>query len=136
MKRLGWLLVAALVAAGCEKKAEPTGVVLGVTPGPRSQAQLQNDLREVGIIHLLYLDMNAKKPATALADITPFAKDYPQGLEGLRNGTYVMVWNRSMPADRLKVLAYEKDAPQRGGWVVFVDGTVKKVSKEEFEKVK
>ena len=36
------------------------------------------------------------------------------------------------PSDPSAILAYEKDAPEKGGYVVLFDGTVKKVSVEEF----
>ena len=40
---------------------------------------------------------------------------------------------RQLPDPGQKVLAYEKDVPQKGGAVVMADGTVKAMTPEEFQ---
>lgn len=56
--------------------------------------------------------------------------------EGVRSGTYLVVWGIDLDKVTDKknaVLAYEKDVPVKGGWVVTAAGEVKKMTAKEFQ---
>jgi hypothetical protein len=61
---------------------------------------------------------------------------YVNGYAAMNEGHVVVQWGAPLtPAAGAApaVLAYEKDAPQQGGFVLFQDGTVKHLSAAEFQ---
>jgi hypothetical protein len=58
--------------------------------------------------------------------------------KALRSGNYVVVWDveilQTPEMNSGKVLAYHRDAPQKGGMVCYQDGEVAVLTREEFER--
>jgi hypothetical protein len=52
--------------------------------------------------------------------------------ERVKQGLYVIKWGAPMNAP---VLAYEKDAPSKGGWVLPGNGPVRKMTADELQKL-
>jgi hypothetical protein len=113
---LGAALLAAL-CAGCGDR--------------RTLPPVTQDLQEVWGIYKAYVD-KAKKPPAKLAQLAPFELLYANGYAAASDGRVVVLWGTPTgAADRL--LAYQKDAQQFGGEVLFADGTVKKLSAREVQ---
>jgi hypothetical protein len=118
------ILGLAAVAAGCGGRrgaAEAEG-----TPGERALSEL------AGVLPLL------PKPPTKLADLSQYRETAPLAYESIRTGEVVVVWGVTMPGEgdagkgTTDVVAYEKDAPTAGGFVLLHNGTVKKMTAAEF----
>ncbi len=60
---------------------------------------------------------------------------YPGAVAALKQGKYVVVWGVNSK-DSGTVLAYEKDAPTKGGAVLMADGTVKDMTADELNAAK
>jgi hypothetical protein len=125
LAKMAWLcpLVVALpvLAVGC--RGNPASAT------SRTTADLQE-------IHEMY-QLAAKrqqKPPHQLSDLTKkdFEVIYPSAVRGLKQGKYVVVWDVQGEQSGT-VLAYEKDAPAKGGAVLMADGTVKDMTAEELK---
>ena len=63
------------------------------------------------------------------------------GYEALRNGNIVLRYNAKLPdtdedpghAESNEVLAYEKEVPESGGYVLLLNRVVKKMTADEFK---
>jgi hypothetical protein len=60
---------------------------------------------------------------------------YPGAVHSLKQGKYVVVWGVK-DKDSGTVLAYEKDAPTKGGAVLMADGTVREMTADELKAAK
>jgi hypothetical protein len=151
-----------MIAVGCGKSTEPQSaagkeVASDVKPaptGPPSSARVAekkaasdpkpapapalatgeaaSDLKLFGAGYQIFLDINSHPPRS-LDDLkTVIASDRP-----IEFSRYHIIWGvdlkPSTPART--VLAYEVDAPKKGGMVLFKDGKVEHVSAEEFRKL-
>jgi hypothetical protein len=105
---------------------------LSTTP-PISNATKANDLKEIAVMYLTYLDKNPNKSPFKVDDFAALASDYPQGMAGLKQGRYVVRWNAKMPTDAQKIVAYESDVPSKGGLVVSLMGETRTVTADEFK---
>jgi hypothetical protein len=88
-----------------------------------------------------YLLHRAMKPngdaAARLADLEPGRAMYPRGYEAVKSGEVVVLWGTPMQSEEeagkdTAVVAYEKNVPTEGGYVLMSAGTVKKMTAEEF----
>jgi hypothetical protein len=120
-----WGLLALL---GCSSSA----------PGQRPRPEV---LRAIGDAYRKQQGAGPTRPAR-LDDLAPHLQDSPAALEALKSGDVVFLYGASLQ-DVVKgdvgasetVIAYEKDAPTRGGWVVMADGlTVQEMTPEQFRK--
>lgn len=111
------------------------GIILVSVGGcGRSSAAVSNDLKEIGIMYHQYLEKTAGNPPAKVEDLQPFAADFAQGYQGLKDGKYVLIWNAKRPANAGgTVIGYEKDAPNKGGWVLMGDSSVKQMTSDEFK---
>jgi hypothetical protein len=120
------LVLAALpaLALGCSRK--------GASGDPET-IRRQSELTEIYEIYTMYAK-NFKHPPKQVADLNQreYQGIYPIGLQALRSGQYIAVWGVSSK-DPGTVLAYEKDAPTKGGPVVMADGTVKTMTAEQLQ---
>src|SRR5438067_12951467 len=92
----------------------------------RTLPPVTQDLQEVWGIYKAHVDQT-KKPPAKLAQLAPLEPLYANGYAAASDGRVVVLRGTPTgPADRL--LAYQKDAPQSGGAVLFADGTVTKLS--------
>lgn len=120
-------------------------VVLGLTTmalavagcgGALNKAKTSNDLKAIGLAYHNYINNNTKAP-DKMDDLKPLLADEPKVAQGLADGTYVFIYGvklTDMPdGTGSTVLGYEKDAPTKGGYALFGDGSVKQVSAKEFQ---
>jgi hypothetical protein len=107
----------------------------GAKTDPVLQQQEQH-LKEIQEMYFLVIK-EKKDPPTKLADLDNpgFAGIYPGAVQALHKGTYVVVWGITSK-DSGTILAYEKDAPTKGGLAVMADGTVRTVTSDQLKAVK
>ena len=86
-----------------------------------------------------YAGANNRGPSK-VADLAPYQNDYPFGYQAVQSGKIVVVWGGTMGGEggggRAVVIAYEKNTPSEGGHVLLENGTVKKMSVDEFNAAK
>jgi hypothetical protein len=127
MMRIGWLLLAVGfgLAAGCSSRAKVD------TPPTYTALQDLNDL--------LHAAGDATgRPPKSLADLDRYKTLFPRGYEAVRSGEVVVLWGTPLKGEGEAgkdeaVVAYEKNVPNAGGYVLFSAGTVKKLTSAEFE---
>jgi hypothetical protein len=118
------ILSLAALATGCG--GQP-GAEADATPGQRALTEL------AGVLPLL------PKPPTKVGDLAPYRDAAPFAYESVRTGDVVVVWGVAMPGEgdagkgTTDIVAYEKDAPTAGGFVLLHNGTVKKMTAAEFQ---
>jgi hypothetical protein len=101
---------------------------------PDVTTQVQVDLQEVA--DLLRV---AKKPPTKVTDLAAGQSAHTQAYNLIKTGDIVVVWGVPMPGEGdmatapKNVLAYEKKSEQEGGYVLFLNGTIEKLSAEQFK---
>jgi predicted Zn finger-like uncharacterized protein len=107
-------------------------------PGPgggERDPRLENDLRQIGIAYHNYCDTFRKGPAKA-EDLLPFMEKKDVRLLNLLKNDLVFIYHVNIPdmidGTSNTILAYQKDAPTRGGYVLFGDADVRRLSAEEF----
>jgi hypothetical protein len=106
----------------------------------RTEARRANDLKIIGLAYHQYFDANRKAPEKA-EDLAPYFENDKRLLALLKDKDVVFFYG----FDLLKivattgasntVLAHEKDVPDKGGYVLYFDGSVKKVSADDFKKL-
>ena len=125
MNRTVWAVVVAAgvgLAGGCGE-SKPT----------RSVGDEHKDaLTELGEM-LKGLAAEGGKPPAKLAELEPVEPRIPVAGPAIRNGNIVYIWGAAYVAGGTQVVAYEKQAPEAGGYVLYQDGTVKKLSASEFQ---
>ena len=91
------------------------------------------ELKEIQDIYQLFIK-NHQRPPTQMSDLASrqYEGIYPGAVHSLKQGKYVVVWGVK-DKDSGTVLAYEKDAPTKGGPVVMADGTVKTMTAEQLQ---
>jgi hypothetical protein len=118
------ILSLAAAAAGCggQRAAEAEAA-----PGQRALTEL------AGVLPLF------QKPPTKVGDLAPYRDAAPSAYESVRTGNVVVIWGVAMPGEgdagkgTTDIIAYEKDAPTAGGFVLLHNGTVKKMTADEFK---
>ena len=89
-------------------------------------------LREVGEL------LRGPKPPAKPADLDRGKQMYPRGVRAVTAGEVVVLWGGGLAGEGEaaagggSVVAYEKDAPTAGGYVLLTSGEVKKLSAAEF----
>jgi hypothetical protein len=89
----------------------------------------KNELLEIHEMYTSFVKRN-QRPPQQLSDLTQKANEMisPAGTGALRRGDCVAVFGVDPGKDSGAVLAYEKDAPTQGGWVVLANGTPQKMT--------
>ena len=102
--------------------------------GDPEMQRRKSELEQIHTIYMMYLKNN-QRPPTKLSDLNQkqFQEVYPAGFQALQKGEYIAVWGVDINNDSGAVLAYEKDAPKKGGAVILADGTFKNMSAEEVQ---
>jgi hypothetical protein len=79
-----------------------------------------------------------KQPPKQASDLNAFRRAAPGAVQKVAAGDFVVVWGIPPAAagEPARLLAYTKDAPTQGGYMLLSDGTVKKCSVEEFNAAK
>ncbi len=120
----------AILAAGC-----------GPSNQPRTADQVgQDNLAQVGELYR-HFQFSKKKPPQKLADFNLVRTLGGNGFEALRSGNIVLLYNATLPdtdedtghAETGEVLAYQKQVPESGGYVLMLNRTIKKMTAEEFK---
>lgn len=83
-----------------------------------------------------YSGENNKGPTKA-ADLKKYELGFPLGYAAVQGGQVVVIWGSTVAGEggggSKEVVAYEKDAPTAGGFVVLQDGSVKQMTADEFK---
>ena len=113
-------------AAGC---SGPGGK--GETPPQQTTLQDVADMIRAGT------KPNGQGP-TKLSDLDRVKDMYPRGYEAVKSGEVVVLWGMAVKGEGEmgkggEVIAYEKDAPNNGGYVLLSGGEVKKMTASEFQ---
>ena len=113
---------------------------VAVHPAAAQDRKLANDLKQIGLAYHNYNDATNKAPSKA-EDLGPYLEMNKRLIDMLKNGDVVFIWD--VPLKQIvnmgagtsnTVLAYEKDAPTKGGYVLMADASVKKLAADEFKK--
>ncbi len=115
-----------------------TVALLFLAVGARANERvLPTDLKTIGIAYQNYISDNNRAPQKA-EDLAPYFENSRKLLDHLKSKRiefFYGVTPTQMPAGASNtVLAYEKDAPTKGGYVLHGDGSVEKLSAEAFKK--
>jgi hypothetical protein len=101
------------------------------------KVKMANYLKQIGLAYHNHLDATNKAPAKA-EDLAPYFENDKKLLDALKSEEIVFIYGvrlTEMPAGSSKtVIAYEKDAPTKGGQVLFGDAHVEKMSADDFKK--
>ena len=112
----------------------------GGSGGPVTQElAVESRLGEVAELYRSYAATTKKAPKS-LADLRTIENVAPSGLTPLVTGEVIVFWGAELTSlgeeptgpESDKVLAYEKDVPQKGGQVLMLDRRIKTMSAEEF----
>jgi hypothetical protein len=129
--RAGLVLVLGSVmglSAGC---GSADGVV---APKERAERVQENSLTQLADLLRIRQEDAGKAPQKA-ADLAKYEKAFPLGYYKLKSGEVVLLFDAPIEegvAD--KILAYEKQTPESGGFVLMQDAkTIKKLTAEEFK---
>jgi hypothetical protein len=98
--------------------------------------EFSNDLKEILLAYHTYADKNKGSAPTKAADLAPLLEK--RALARLDDKSVVFVYGVTLK-DMINgtsntILAYAKDAPEKGGLVAYGDGSVKKLTADEFKK--
>lgn len=97
-------------------------------------------LRDVGELYRVHQALNSKPPQ-ALKDLMQEANGSPSGFEQIRSGDVVVRWDATLPDTKEEpgngstpeILAYLKDVPEKGGLVLMLDRSIRRMTPEEFK---
>ena len=78
------------------------------------------------------LPSDGVKPPKKLAEFLPLEPMAPMSAEFIKNGKLVYYWGSGLKTGGQSIIAHEKDAETSGGWVLLEDGSVKKLTSEQF----
>jgi hypothetical protein len=113
----------------------------------RGTNQETTDLQD--IMHLLHTAASTTgQPPDGLADLEPFQTKWPEAYNSVKSGDFVVLWgtpiNWGKPGKMKEdvdvaapemVLAYGKDVPTEGGFVLTSAGKITRMSAAEFASV-
>jgi hypothetical protein len=108
---------------------------------PRTVDQVgQDNLVQVGELYRQHQFMK-KKPPQKLSDFNTLRTIGGNGFEALSKGSIVLLYNATLPdteedpgqSDSSEVLAYEKQVPESGGYVLLLNRKIKKMTADEFK---
>ncbi|HEY2786612.1 MAG TPA: hypothetical protein VGJ05_16720 [Fimbriiglobus sp.] len=118
----------ALFAIGCS--GGNGGVGPETTPTESALQEVSDLIRSVS-------NTTGRPPARA-SDFNKLESIYPNGVKAVKSGDVVVLWGAAVAGEGNlasageKIVAYEKNAPTQGGFVLFVNGKVKKMTSAEF----
>jgi hypothetical protein len=117
------VLVGLAAVAGCSSKTG--GTVEELKEAPASLVEL-NEILHGG-------------PATQLSDLEHRKKFGPRGYQAVKNGEVIVLWGVPPKGEgeiekgaNQEIVAYEKDVPTSGGYVLFSGGAIKKMTASDF----
>ncbi len=109
---------------------------------PRRQKEVapeKMDLTELS--ELLHVASSAGHAPTKLADLEKHSKMFPKAYNAVKNGDIIVIWNTPVKGEGdvgkgETVIAYEKNVPTDGGYVLLSAGTIKQMSAADFAAAK
>jgi hypothetical protein len=106
----------------------------GVDSNPSQDAYKEASLGEVGDLLRNRKTENAPPPSKA-SDLARYRAGWPGGFKSVEEGSIVVIWGAPLQDGATdKVIAYEKQVPESGGYVLMQDGmTIKKMTADEFK---
>lgn len=110
------------------------------TPSDPKEADESFALNQVAEGYRVYT-IAKKKPPTNIKELTELETLAGNGVEAVRKGDIVVQWGAPLPdtdeepghSPSTDVLAYVKDVPDKGGYVLLLNRSVKKMTAEEFK---
>ncbi len=80
----------------------------------------------------------ANRPPARLADLDKYQALFPRGYAAVKSGDVVVLWGTPLKGEGEAgkdevVLAYEKNVPSAGGFVLLSAGTIKQMGADEFK---
>lgn len=135
---VGFSIPAAPEAPKPADKPAPSSLLGNIQAAAQRQAT-SNDLKQIALAYHNYVD-KTKQPPSKLEDLQKvgFDKEAAPVYKAAQEGKYVVFWNADFKTmtqgTSNTVLAYEKDAPAKGGAVAMADGSVKTMTADEFGK--
>jgi hypothetical protein len=119
------LVAGLLVLTGCSSRGP--GRVEDLRDSPPSINDLADLLKGAG------------NPPSQLSDLEKGRRMHPAAYDAVKKGDIVVIWGTApkgegdvAKGDAQEIIAYEKDVPAAGGWVLLSGGTVKKLTAAEF----
>jgi hypothetical protein len=118
----------AIVICGCAGEAKKNG-------SPQEASKSDVVLEVIGLIRN-HCAAKGKGPQK-IADLAPYETEYQRGYRAVKNGDVVVIWGCTVAGEggggSTSVVAHEKDVPTAGGEVGLENGTVKKMTADEFK---
>lgn len=121
--RRAWVVVVAVaLAAGCTGPSGPASTATGPT-GKQALDDLAALLKQVAA--------DGKKPPARAADLEPYDAAFLSASLGISRKEIVYRWGAGLTGGPA-VVAHETAVPEKGGWVLLQDGTVKEMTAADF----
>jgi hypothetical protein len=122
---LAIIAISPVLLFGCDSKAQET--------------EYRRELQAFAAAYHTYADSQALSPAN-LDDLRPYWHTFPQVREDIQAGQFIVFFDVALEKtaeenDRY-VLGYEADVPEHGGLVLLGGGSVRRVTPEEFAKLR
>lgn len=118
-----WLILGVTAVAVAVSGCGP-----GVDSRPPTAADNLADLKEM----LEELKAERKRPPASVAELRPLEPIHPMAVRQLTLGLTVYAWGVGLDPASPAVLAYPKDAAEKGGPVLLQNGEVKTMTAAEF----
>lgn len=98
----------------------------------------EKDLAQIAQYYDDYTLSESAPPKSADELIRYFGKQREQPTQGLVNGRCVIVWGVRMESNsgKKEIMGYDVETPEKGGYVLYVDKTVDRLSASEFAAAK
>jgi hypothetical protein len=114
--------------AGCSSKRPSTGQAAG----DYGVLQEVNDMLHAA---------SSKRPPAKLADLNRYKGMFSVGYEAVKSGEIVVLWGTPVQGEGnagkdAAVLAYQKQVPTEGGYVLMSAGSIKKMTPDQFNAAK
>lgn len=109
---------------GCGRKTEVAG----------DAGVVNSQLQDIWGFYQLYLE-EQKSPPTRIEDVEKYAIGFATGYDAVRTGDCIVRWGVATgdSGNANAVLAHQKEVPQQGGLVLLGNGTIKRMTAEEFQ---
>jgi hypothetical protein len=112
--------------------------LLALVPSARADERVTaNDLKQIGLAYHAFHDANNRGPANP-EQLAPFFENSKKLLDHFKTKRIEFFYNVRIvdmtEGTANTVLAYEKDTPTKGGYALYGDGSVRKLSAEQFKK--
>lgn len=136
------IFVLTLSLAGCGGKSPPGPAAGAVATGsaaadPQSERMTSEAASDLGFLRFAFTEERfgkaPERTPKSLDEAALSIKVIDERIyERVKKGNYVIHWDTPLSAP---IVAYEKDAPTKGGWVLPANGVVTKMSAEQVKQL-